>query len=88
MPSLEGYTMKLVCVPTLPAIEEEEVKERKGLKILTPNKLLTRLPVLLAQLKAVNNSCKLKNEITQILYLLYQFNKITKTLYINLIKSL
>ena len=32
---------------------EEEVKEEKGLKILTPNKLLTSLPVLLAQIKAV-----------------------------------
>ena len=27
---------------------DEEVKERKGLKILIPNKLLTRLPILLA----------------------------------------
>ena len=26
----------------------EDVKEGKGLKILTPNKLLTRLPILLA----------------------------------------
>ena len=34
---------------------KEEVKEGKGLKILTPNKLLTRLPMLLAQIKAVNN---------------------------------
>ena len=32
--------------------EEEEEKELKGLKILTPIKLLTRLPVLLAQIKA------------------------------------
>ena len=51
--------------------DEEEVKERKGSKILTPNKLLTRLPVL----KAGNISCKLKNEIRQILYLLYQHKK-------------
>ena len=34
--------------------------EEKGLKILTTNKLLTRLPVLLAQIKAENNSYKLK----------------------------
>ena len=67
---------------------EEEVKEEKGLKILTPNKLLTRLPILLAQIKAGNNSYKLKNEIRQILYLLYQHNKITKKVYNNLIKSL
>ena len=39
---------------------EEEVKEEAGMKILTPNKLLTRLPVLLAQIKAGNNSYKQK----------------------------
>ena len=67
--------------------DEEEVKERKGLQILTPNKLLTRLPILLAQIKGGNNSCNLKNEIGQTLYLLYQHNKITKKVYNNLIKS-
>ena len=34
--------------------DEEEVKERKGLKILTPEKLLTRLPVLSAYIKPGN----------------------------------
>ena len=67
---------------------DEEVKEGKGLKILTPNKLLTRLPILLAQIIARNNSYKIKNEIRQMLYLLYQHNKITKKVYINIIKSL
>ena len=43
--------------------DEEEVKKGKGLKIVTPNKLLTRLPILLAQIKAGNNSYKLKSEI-------------------------
>ena len=57
---------------------DEEVKEGKGLKILTPNKLLTRLPILVAQIKAGNNSYKLKNEIRQTLSLLYHHNKITK----------
>ena len=32
-------------------VDEEEVKEGKGLKILTPNKLLSRLPMLLAKIK-------------------------------------
>ena len=64
-------------VPAMPKVEEE-VKERKGLWILTPNKLLTRLLIALAQIKAVNNSNKLKNEIMQILYLLHQHNKMTK----------
>ena len=35
----------------------------KGLKILTSKKLLTRLPLLLAQIKTGNNSHKLKIEI-------------------------
>ena len=34
--------------------------QKKGLKIVTPSKLLTRLPILLAQIKAGNNSYKLK----------------------------
>ena len=59
---------------------EEEVKERKGLKILTPNKFLTILPILLAQVKAGNKLSKLKNKI--------RHNKITKKVYDNLIKSL
>ena len=43
--------------------DEEEVIEGKGLKILTPKKLLTILPILSVQIKAGNNSYKLKNEI-------------------------
>ena len=71
----------------MPPLEDDgEVKEGKGLKILTANKLLTRRPVLLAKIKAGNNSYKLNNEIRQILYLLYQHNKITKKDYNNLIK--
>ena len=67
---------------------DEEVKEGKGLKNLTPNKLLTRLPLLLAQIKAGNNSYNLKNKIREILHLLCKHNKITKKFYNNLIKSL
>ena len=40
----------------------------KCLKILSPNQMLSRLPISLAQLKAGNNSEKLKNEIRQLLY--------------------
>ena len=43
-----------------------------GLKILTPNQMFSRLPITLAQLKAGNNSEKLKNEIRQFLYSLYR----------------
>ena len=64
--------------------------ETKGtwLKILTPKQMLQRLPIALAQVKAVNNSEDLLNEIRQIIYSLYQSNEITKNVYDNLIKSL
>ena len=44
------------------AIKEKEQHE-KGLKILTPKQLLQRLLIVLAQLKADNNSESLLNEI-------------------------
>ena len=57
----------------------------QGLKILTPNQMLNKLPITLAQLKAGNNSEKLKNEIRQLLYSLYRSKKLTKQLYKSLI---
>ena len=45
---------------------------RKGLKTLTPNQMLSRLPISLAQLNAGKNSEKLKSEIMQLLYSLYR----------------
>ena len=56
-----------------------------GLKILTPNQMLSRLPITLAQLNAGNSSEKLKNEIRQLLYSLYISKKLTKQLYKSLI---
>ena len=60
-------------------------QEGEGLKILTPNQMLSRLPISLAQLKAGNNSEKLKNEIRQILYSVYRSKKLTRQLYKSLI---
>ena len=57
----------------------------KGLKILTPVQMLSILPITLAQLKAGNNSEKLKNEIRQSLYCLYRSKKLIKQLYKSLI---
>ena len=57
----------------------------EGLQILTPDQMLSRLPITLAQLKAGNNSEKLKNEIRQLLYSLYRSKKLTKQLYKSLI---
>ena len=49
-----------------------------GLKILTPNKMLKRLPIALAQIKAGNNSESLLDEIRQIVYSLYRSKKLLK----------
>ena len=49
----------------------QESQEGKGLKILTPNQMLKRLPIALAQIKAGNNSENVLNEIRQIVYSLY-----------------
>ena len=58
------------------------------IKKLASKKLLPRLPILLAQIKARNNSNNLKYEIRKMLYLLYQHNKITKKVHNNLINLL
>ena len=60
----------------------------EGIKILTPNQMLSRLSISLAQLEAGNNSNKLKNEIRQLLYSLYSSKNMTKQEYNNLIKHI
>ena len=59
-----------------------------GLKILTNKQTLNRLPILLAQIQAGNNSNKLKNEARQILYSLYRSRVLIKTVYNNLIRAI
>ena len=66
----------------------EQNQQGKGIKILTPNQMLSRLPISLAQLQAGNNSEKLKNEIRQLLYSLYRSQNMTKQVYNNLIKPI
>ena len=65
---------------------DNEKQLGQGIKILTPNQMLSRLPISLAQLKAGNNSEKHKNEIRQLLYSLYCSKNMTKQIYNNLIK--
>ena len=62
-----------------------EQQEGQGIKILTPNQMLNRLPIALAQLQAGNNSNKLKNEIRQLLYSLYRSKNMTEQVYKSLI---
>ena len=72
---------------------DESAGQRKnqrgqGLKILTPNQMLSRLPISLAQLKVGNNSEKLKNEIRQLLFSFCRSKKLFKTIYKNLINTI
>ena len=49
-------------------LEFNRQQQGQGLKILTPNQILSRLSIFSVQLKAGNNSEKLQNEIRQLLY--------------------
>ena len=53
-------------------LEFNRQQSRQELKILTPDQMLNRLSISLAQLKAGNNSEKPKNKIRQLLYSLYK----------------
>ena len=70
----------------MPELESEESAAKRknqqgqGLKILTPDQMLSRLPITLAQLKAGNNSQKLINEIRQLFSSLYRSKKLTQTI--------
>ena len=62
-------------------------QQGQGLKILTPDQMLKRLPISLAQVKAENNSENLKNKIIQLLYSLHRSKQLTKIIYSNLINT-
>ena len=68
--------------------DKEEQEIGKGLKIMIPREMITRLPILLAQKQAGNNSQKLNNEIRQIIYSLYRSKNLSKTIYNHLIDSI
>ena len=63
-------------------------QQGKGLKLFTPDQMLSGLPIILAQLKAGNNSEKLKNQIRQLLYSPYRSKNMTKLVYNNLRKHI
>ena len=65
--------------------QKQKKQQGEGLKILTPNQMVSRLPIALAQLNAGNNSEKLKSEIRQILYSLYRSKNVAKQIYKSLI---
>ena len=78
----------------IPELESEESAAQRrnqrgqGLKIFTPQQMLSRLSISLAQLKAGNNSETLKIEVRQPLYSLYRSKKLSKIIYNNLINAI
>ena len=52
--------------------QNETEQDQIGLKILTPEQIIQRLPIALAQVKAGNNSENLLNEVREIFYSLYE----------------
>ena len=88
---VEGPPYRQPDTTNMPELESEESaaqrrnQQGKGFKFLTPNQMLSRLPISLAQLKAGNNSEKLKNEIRQLLYSLFRLKKLTKQIYKSLV---
>ena len=66
----------------------KKIQSGEGLKIWTPDQMLSRLPITLARLKVRNNSEKLKNKIRQLLYSLYRTKKLTKQIYKSLIDTI
>ena len=79
------YNLYMIIARIINTLKNNQKQQGKGLKIITPKQMLSRLPVLLSEIHAGNNSAKLKNEIRQLLYLLYRSKKISKTVYNNLI---
>ena len=60
---------------------ENILQKGSGLKILTPKQMLSRLPILLAEIQAGNNPKQLKNEARQLTYSLYNSKQLSKKLY-------
>ena len=89
---VQGREMMLTAFKSEIFQVSKESKKSAGanemLKILTPNHMLKRLPIALAQVKAGNNSESLLNEIRQIVYSLYRSKEVTKKVCNNIINSI
>ena len=83
-------SQKLDDMSDLESVESAAQRQQgQGLKILTPQQMVTRLTILLAQLKAGKNLQKLKNEIIrQVLYHLYRSKNLSKTIYNHLMNNI
>ena len=90
----KGFNLKSLLgpmgVPNPYKIKDFLEKKIKGsaLKVMTPDQMLQRLPIAIAQVEAGNNPRSLANEIRQMLYSLLQSGKITKKFYEGLMKTI
>ena len=82
---MNNQTLQMQILESEESTAQRRNQQVKGLKILTPNQMLSRLSISLTQLKAGNNFEKLENEIRQLLYSLYKSKKLTKQLYKSLV---
>ena len=67
---------------------KQEAQYGKRLKILTSKEMLPRLPIALAEVKAVNTFENLLSEIRESIYSLYQAKEITKNVHSNIMNSI
>ena len=68
-------------VEKLLKFNEQNQQKGQGIKLLTPNQMLNRFPIALAQLQAGNSFNKLKNKIRQLLFSLYHSKNMTEQIY-------
>ena len=77
--------LKYADLAGIPLSDSEKDQKGSGVKVCTSSQLITRLPILIDQFKAGNNSIDLINEIRQIIYLLHWSNMTSKHIYNRLI---
>ena len=68
----KGLSSDLARIDGVAKVFDHKVSDHSNLKILTPKQMLQRLPIALAQVKAVNRTENLLNEIRQITHYLYR----------------
>ena len=83
----KDVVLKYADLAVIPLSDSDLLKDQKGsgVKVYTSSQLITRLPILIGQLKAGNNSADLINELRQFISLLYRNNMISKHIYNHLI---
>ena len=85
---VKGLPSDLARIARVAKFSDYKISDHSSLKMLTLKKMLQRLPIALAQVKAGNTSEILLNQIRIIIYSLYQAKVITKKVYSNIMNSI